>query len=570
MKNKITGLNFLKLIQNLFLLILGLSLVLLEHPNRINNEGFGFLAWISYIPILFLIQKNSLKHIWYYGLIYGFFYGFFYFFWLRNYDSYGIYAISLYFTIVMCLFFISLKAIHLLNDSFFWLNAWIFICSFEYICTKGFMGLGFVVSAYSLWKNTILLQFCSFTGVFGLNLLVIFPSCCIFGFISKLKQRKRVLFERDHDDEFYDCKTHVNYVSKYDRQLKKIGLQFTVIGAIVYGCCLCSVIVTGIISVKKKTASDQTVKIAAVQINEDPFENGIEVYRKNVQRLLSISDNLLELYPNVDMIVWPETAVVPAIVYQYESKKDEKRYKLVDWILSYLNNQNATFVIGNGHTVLDDDVKTRYNSALVFTPGKNVIPPNPEVYSKNHLVPFSEYFPFEKILPRFTALVKKLEPDMWTPGSEIKVFQLKDLYYSTPICFEDNFSDICREMYKKGARCFINLSNDSWSKSIVCQYEHLAMAVFRCVENKIPAIRCTTSGMTCMIDENGKVQKIVPAFSENYLLAEVPVISKNRKPTFYNKTGDFCGYGSCIVFGILLLIQLILVIISKKKTTAGE
>ena len=54
---------------------------------------------------------------------------------------------------------------------------------------------------------------------------------------------------------------------------------------------------------------------------------------------------------------------------------------------------------------------------------------------------------------------------MWTPGDEINVFEYKDLVFATPICFEDNFSDIGRKMYRAGARAFINLTNDSWEKA---------------------------------------------------------------------------------------------------------
>ena len=154
---------------------------------------------------------------------------------------------------------------------------------------------------------------------------------------------------------------------------------------------------------------------------------------------------------------------------------------------------------------------------------------------------------------------------MWTPGEEINVFEYKDLVFATPICFEDNFSDIGRKMYKAGARAFINLTNDSWSKSLVCQYEHLSMAVFRSVENKIPTVRSTTSGQTCVISPNGEITKMAQPFIQSYIVDKIPVIEKNRKPTLYTKYGDVFAYSFIFIFFFLLLLKLIFVIIEKAK-----
>ena len=54
---------------------------------------------------------------------------------------------------------------------------------------------------------------------------------------------------------------------------------------------------------------------------------------------------------------------------------------------------------------------------------------------------------------------------MWTQGKEIKVFEIKNLKFSTPICFEDTFGDICRKMRMNGAECFFNLSTTCFNKS---------------------------------------------------------------------------------------------------------
>lgn len=549
------------------MLFVSLVFVLLEHPNKLNINGFAFIAWFVYIPILFIIKRISLKAAPLAGAVYGFLYGYFLYNWLKNYDAYGIYAITLYFVIVMCIFFVILKVVELLFKNYAWLLHWLVICAFEYISTKGFIGLGFGVTAYTQFRKLALIQICSVIGVFGLNAIIIFNSCCIYAFLSKLIERRQIIYRRETDVEFYECNTHINYVSKYDRQLKMVSLKIPAISFGIFAILLIFDLIFGKISLKQDYQNYRQIKIAAIQNNEDPLLDGIDVYARNVQVLMNQTDYVLDSNPQVDIVVWPETAVVPSIVYQYNSKRDVNRYKLVSTLLDYINDRDSLFVIGNGHTEVDKNYsnKRKYNSALVFEPKVNVLPPKPYVYSKNHLVPFSEYFPYERFFPHFYKFLLKIEPNMWTPGDEINVFEYKDLVFATPICFEDNFSDIGRKMYRAGARAFINLTNDSWAKSEICQYEHLSMAVFRSVENKIPSVRSTTSGQTCIISPNGEITKMAQPFIQSYIVGTIPVIEKDRKPTLYTKYGDIFGYSFVFIFFFLLLLKLIFVIIEKAK-----
>ena len=151
---------------------------------------------------------------------------------------------------------------------------------------------------------------------------------------------------------------------------------------------------------------------------------------------------------------------------------------------------------------------------------------------------------------------------MWEQGSDYTVFDYRGLKFSTPICFEDQFGPVCRQMVLNGARCIINLSNDSWSKSVSCQHQHLAMSVFRSVENGIPSVRSTASGVSCIIDQNGKIVKEAPEFCPAYVIGKVPVI-KNEEQTLYTRFGDLAGMAEAGLASLILIIQTIIVIIKK-------
>jgi len=213
-------------------------------------------------------------------------------------------------------------------------------------------------------------------------------------------------------------------------------------------------------------------------------------------------------------------------------------------------------VLGN-----DDAVKGRtedgtwdqldYNAVLLFKPGVNVLPPDPERYRKMHLVPFTEHFPYRKIFPWVYDLLVKTDTHFWETGTDPVVFSSGGLEFSTPICFEDTFGDISRRFVNNGAHAIVNLTNDAWAKSVPCQYQHLSMAVFRTVENRVPLVRSTASGQTCIVDPNGKVLGMAQPFTETYLIGEIPVLSGNTK-TLYDVWGDL--WGILFVAGAALIL----------------
>ena len=134
--------------------------------------------------------------------------------------------------------------------------------------------------------------------------------------------------------------------------------------------------------------------------------------------------------------------------------------------------------------------------------------------------------------------------------------------FGTPICFEDTFDFISRKMKNLGAAFFVNSINDSWGKSVVCQNQHLAIGVFRAVENKIPSVRCAVSGQTCYVSAIGKVENCIEPFSEGYAYVEVPIY-ENISKTLYSRIGNLFMILILILCLILLLNKLFFVIIKK-------
>lgn len=536
----------------------------MEHPNFIYYKGLGFLGWFVYIPVLFLIKKISLRN----NLLFGFLYGFFcylgYGYWVCKYSSIMLGIICLYYGIILAIVFCILK----FSDVLFKKNSWIFqgciICLYEYLKTLGYTGLNYGLTAYSQWRYNFIIQICDITGVYGLNAIMIFTSVIIYTLIQKNIDRNNIILQLYIGNEKIETSSLVKSSTQKDELLKNTSIILPIIGSVGIGISIVGIIIYGIIKINKNPYDNyEKMTIAAIQNNDDSFAANIEDYREHIQNLIVLTDEAKESNSNIKLVIWPETAVVPAIVYHYNEKKDLFRYTIVKYVLEYMNSfEDGAFIIGNGHYgELDGHFHKKYNSALFFQGKKNIIPPDPEIYNKQHLVPLGEFFPWDDRFPKLSNLLLHGQQSFWEPGVESKVFNYENLNFSTLICFEDTFPQIARKMALNGSKCFINLTNDSWSKSRVCQYQHLSMAVFRSVENRVPSVRSCATGETCIINPLGKIEKHIPDFCLAYLISEIPVIPNTITTGFYTKYGDFCGWGVLFIIGLMLLIKIITVII---------
>lgn len=547
--------SFYNFLQNLWLVVLSSFLMFLSHPNFIFENGIGFFAFFIYLPVLLCVHKAFLRNQFFWGFIFGFLSYALYSNWMFIPYRKFYFIVIFSYGFLYALLFVLLKVL----DKIFLKNGWIvqafFICSFEFLKTKGFLGLSYGVTAYSQWKNLYFIQICDVIGVYGLNFIIILFSAILYSIIQKKIDKKS--FQQNEILNLQKNDINLNQYLKNEDFFKRFSTKNSVFVFCLWTFVFVGIYVYGFIKVKAKS-DYESVNITLIQNNENSWQDGIDVYSKNVSKLIQLSEESLEFNENTDIIIWPETSVVPPIVYNYNNSKDVRRHQLIKNLLNFINEKNCAFVIGNGH--LEND--KIYNSSLVFYPKKNVIPPNPEIYSKIHLVPFSEYFPYKTSFPKFYNWLLKNGLTDWEKGKNYKVFKYKDFNFSTLICFEDTYPDIARKLYKNGSRCFISLSNDSWAKSYACQNQHLAMALFRSVENRVPFVRCATSGKTCFINSNGQIEKSAPEFCETYINYDVPIL-KNQKPTINNFLGDFFGYVEIFFSIVLLIIQIFIVIINR-------
>lgn len=151
----------------------------------------------------------------------------------------------------------------------------------------------------------------------------------------------------------------------------------------------------------------------------------------------------------------------------------------------------------------------------------------------------------------------------WEKGTEYTVFNAAGVKFSTPICYEDVFGYISRNFVKRGAQVIVNMTNDSWSGAVSAEVQHMQMAVFRAIENRRSVVRSTNSGMTVIIDPDGRILKSLKPFTEGYLVGDVPVY--DGTVTLYTVLGNWFAFLFLALSAILLGFGIIRYIIIDKR-----
>lgn len=531
-------------------------LLSMAFPGFLTDNGFPFLCFIALIPIFMVIKNTTWSCVWFYGFIYGLFYYFFFNYWLKGFHALAIVIAPVIKGGEMVLLFLALKAI---DEAFpkkgYIIKPFIWV-AYAYMAENWFAGYPYGNIVYALYPYKVLIQIADITGIWGILLLLVFPQAAIADFALPWALEKG---------------------EKFLVWFKKNLIPF-----IVYFVLIALTIIYGVFSINKwsNKEPDSTVKIATVQHNHDSWKGGYKTYRSNFNNLKRYTTESLSTDP--DLVIWSETAFVPSIAwhttYSAEGTLWEDIHDLTLEFVDYAESIRVPLLTGNPKSVIKDPTlppydedgnknSEEYNTVVLFRNGKIE-----GEYIKQHLVPFTEHFPYQKQLPWLYNLLKKMDYNWWLPGDEPTVFELNGMHFSTPICYEDTFSNTCAEYVKNGAEVIINMTNDNWSKKDAAEWQHAQIAAFRSIETRKAMIRGTNSGITCLVTPIGEIVDPMKPFTMGTHTYTVPVYSQEtNKNTFYVNHIDYVARGAkwisllALLFFVYKKIMVLVGYIKNKK-----
>ncbi len=171
-------------------------------------------------------------------------------------------------------------------------------------------------------------------------------------------------------------------------------------------------------------------------------------------------------------------------------------------------------------------------------------------------MPFGEYVPLIESFPWLTRLTPyqgDFVPSL-NFGESPTWFDLDGLRMAAVICFEDTVPDVTRRFFAEAPEgrqpdLLVNLSNDGWFQGSSELDTHLAVSVFRAVENRVPMARAVNTGISAIIDGNGAIQATLKKQTANVLTAALPL---DDRTTLYSQFGDWLGL-SCLAVTIGLV-----------------
>jgi apolipoprotein N-acyltransferase len=285
-----------------------------------------------------------------------------------------------------------------------------------------------------------------------------------------------------------------------------------------------------------KTAAAQKLTVGVVQTNIGARDKAADPEEFVIQHQV-MSRELIAAHPDVDLVVWPESAYNrPLLRSQTSVRFDVMRgidRPLLFGVLTY-----------NG--VRDGHVVDLHNSLLLANGTGDLV----SRYDKIELLAFGETYPFSESMPFLAAIFGS---NWFTRGVSLEHVRFGEHKLLPTICFEDVLPTLVRRLWREAgpADVLVNGTNDSWYGDTIQPMEHLALAAFRTIETRRALIRSTNTGISAIVDPAGRITQRTGQWKRETLVAAVPLI-KDGSTTIFMRIGNVVGW-LCVVltvFGI--------------------
>ncbi len=195
-----------------------------------------------------------------------------------------------------------------------------------------------------------------------------------------------------------------------------------------------------------------------------------------------------------DLTIWPETAI-PAF-------HDQVNDGFIAYLETELAKTGASLL--TGIPVLDRQ-RWEYYNAVITLGGEQAF------YYKQHLVPYGEYLPMRWLIGHALDALAVPNADFSSGTDTQPLLQAAGYPVATTICYEVVFGEQIIKALPEAAM-LVNVSNDAWFGDSLAPHQHLEMARMRAKETGRPMLRATNTGISAIIDHDGRIVQQSPQF----------------------------------------------------------
>jgi apolipoprotein N-acyltransferase len=287
-------------------------------------------------------------------------------------------------------------------------------------------------------------------------------------------------------------------------------------------------------------ASAPKMAVGVVQPNVAFNLKGVKHPEQAQSQLAALQEQSRELTSaGAELIVWSETSYPYSLPRDFASdfppgnRATIRKGFTTPLLIGALTRSAPDFQAHNSALLLDRTgrVTGRYDKMRLLAFGEHI--------------PGIEHFPWlRQYLPNGTG--------NFVPGTEANVLPLVREDGSTVrlgpiICYEDILPQFLRSVGALHPQVLINLTNDTWFGEKAEPWQHLALAVFTSVEQRTFMVRAVNSGVSAVIDANGRVVQRTYAVDPYWhprpadkMLARVSLIEGGH--TVYQAVGNLFAY----------------------------
>jgi apolipoprotein N-acyltransferase len=232
-----------------------------------------------------------------------------------------------------------------------------------------------------------------------------------------------------------------------------------------------------------------------------------------------------------EYIIWPESSTP----FSFEDPRDNPEG---DAMLRELAREvRAPILFGSDQVIRREPVSTSelYNAAFQLDPeGKTIA-----VYHKIKLVPFGEFFPFQRWIAFAAPLVQRFVP--FSAGSGPVILPVGSHRASTAICYEVVFPELARDAVAAGSELLTTVTNDGWYGRSSAPHQHWEMAAMRAIEQGRYLARAANTGISGIVDPYGRAVVRSGIFEQVGLVGEARFLTGR---TVYSRIGDVVAHAS--------------------------
>ena len=400
----------------------------------------------------------------------------------------------------------------------------LFWMCFEYIhlnwqLSWPWLTLGNVFASHPDW-----VQWYEYTGVGGGSLLILIGNLLFF----ELSMAARI--------------------KNNTRSLTRLCLLIISIPILMYGFCQLHYL-------RSSQLIEPKHNIVIIQPNIDPYQKlSSSTVSDQIAKLTRLSEEAVD--SATELVIWPETAMIEA--------------ELPEKISSNFNYQPVfTFVNKHPGITLLSGIETYKTYGTIrqtatarkstdgiyydeFNAAVSIKKNTPSLfYNKSKLVPGVESLP--TFLNFMAPVFEKFGGTAGGYGKsdESAVFAKTDNEYITApiICYESIYGEYVSSYVQKGANILTIMTNDGWWGNTAGHKQHLQYARLRAIETRRWVARSANTGISAVIDENGKILQTQPWDTAAFIKYPIPVVTGQ---TFYVKYGDYI-YKLASLIAVLLI-----------------